>query len=726
MASFFTDKKSKVVVVDPSGPVRQMLADVVRTTLAFESVEAKASVQDALQFMEVDSCAWLFAPLMADQPVNGLHLLKICSETPELKHVRISLMLEEREQYIIPVAFEHGALSIHMKPFTKDSLGEELKRLAANFEANKNHEPLVATTYLGDYLKRNNMHDPQLKLIKGMLDLFPGEPNLIMALATPQFHLGKKDEAKRTLTQAKILSPQLTDAADGLCKQLFGEGEKLDADAAAGGINVLGLKSVVIVDSDDTVCSGMEDILKKLGVPEVKRFIEGESAWSYIDSAAEPDLIIMEWRIPKLSGPLLIQRIRAKNYTSVPIVILSSLLKADDMPLAREIGIATVINKPLLRELFLPALSYAVQQERMPSEHLTMERKIRLLLQGGKKEESDVLRAQFLANPGVPLAKKRLIEAEYAFACNNYTVARDAAIDALKLAGDSVITLNILGKSFMYLKNPEAALKCFKKAQELSPNNIERLCSIAETETELGNPLAAEDALDHAKALDPDNKTVAEAEAKVALAKGDTSAAKKVMSQLENLSGLVAYMNNKAVAHAKCGFAEDAIQLYRKTMDSIPDDKPEIRTIVQYNLALGLARAGELDAAVKELEEVTKAKNPKVGKKAHSLKERLNAALAKGGDFKLQATANGGDAAVGSTPAAAEGAGLGTAEEHRAMMSKIEAKRGDLCCFLVFTAPDPRDARADSLFAKPPRFQRRDAIAREESHGVERGMKESA
>ena len=63
---------------------------------------------------------------------------------------------------------------------------------------------------------------------------------------------------------------------------------------------------------------------------------------------------------------------------------------------------------------------------------------------------------------------------------------------------------------------------------------------------------------------------------------------------------------------------------------------------------------------------------------------------------------------------------------HRALMARVEARRGELCCFLIFTAPDPRDARADSLFAKAPRFTPRTAIAREESHGVERGMKESA
>jgi hypothetical protein len=55
----------------------------------------------------------------------------------------------------------------------------------------------------------------------------------------------------------------------------------------------------------------------------------------------------------------------------------------------------------------------------------------------------------------------------------------------------------------------------------------------------------------------------------------------------------------------------------------------------------------------------------------------------------------------------------------------VDAKRGDLCCYMVFHNPDGHDARSTSLLAKPPRFGRRDAIEREEALGADRA-KQSA
>ncbi len=722
--SRFTDKKSKVLVIDPSGPVRQMMTDVVRTALGFENVEGKASVQDALSYLEAepDNAFWIIAPLAADQPANALHLLRICSEQPTLKHIRVSLMLDDSESYVIPAAFEMGLLSYHAKPFTKDSLTEELTELLKTLENVKYHEPLAAAHYLRNYLRSTQRYKLQEALERSLLELFPGDPEILLNLVEPQFHLDKKDEARKILQQVKTLDRSLAAKADGISKALFGA--VLPATTEGGGVDVLGIKTVVLVDTDESVRKQLENILKELGVADIQGFGDGEAAWAHIDAHSEPDLIMMEWRIPKLSGPLLVQRIRAKNFRAVPIVVVSSLLKADDMPFAREMSIANIVAKPLNRDLLIPAVIWTMQQERLPTEHQVLERKLSMLLAANKVAEAEPLRAQLLGDPQVPIGKKRLVEAKFAFAQAHYTLARDYAVDSLKHSGDSTICLNLLGKCLMFLKNHEAALKCFKKAQELSPHNIERLCSIAEAETELGRHEHAEDALEHAKALDPDSKTVKEAEVKVAIAKGDTAAAQALMGEMESLNDLVAYMNNKAVAFARCGHTQDATDLYRKTVLSIPVARPEIRAIVQYNLALSFARSSELELAVKELEEVLKHKESKVTKKAASLHARLKSALEKNTEFKMigeeSASKPTADQANGADPNA-----LSSPSDHMSLMATIEARRGDICCFLIFNDPTRKDVRIESLFAKPPRFVGRDAIAREESMGVERLHKDA-
>lgn len=721
MTSRLTDKKAKIHVIDPSGPVRQMMTDVIRTSLGFETVEGKASLQDVLSYLEVEQIDWIIMPLMADQPINALHLLKICTEQPDLKHLRVSLMIEESETYALPAAFELGLLSWHSKPFTKDSLTEEMKRLFENLEAVKFNETLVAAEYLRQHLRTAKDYMLQESLERTLLDVFPGNPNILLELAEPQFHQDKKPAARKALAQVKLLDPSLAAKADEVGKTLFGDDYKPGAASLDGpsDINVLGVKAAVTIDSDSSVLKALEEILKKLGVEAVHGFQDGEAAWAWLDANPEPDLVLMEWRIPKLSGPLLVQRLRSKGFHSVPIVILSSLLKVDDMPLAREMTLANIVSKPLNKDLLIPALIVSLQQDRLPTENAALERKITTLLAQKKVADATPLRDQYLADPAIPYANKRLVDAKFSFATGNYAAARDAGIEALKHAGDSITVLNLLGKSFMLLRQYEAALKCLKKAQLLSPHNIERLCSIAETETELGKHTAAEDCLEDAKTLDPGSTTVQEAAVKIAITKGDTATARKLMGELESLSALIGYMNNKAVAHARCGFAQDAIELYRKTVSSVPEDRDDIKAIVLYNMALAFVRAGELDAAVLELDAVVRQKDSKVTKKAASLKGRIKVALDKGLGFKLQSDE------IASAPTAAAGK-EGAVDEHNLILAPVLALRGDMCCFLIFNDPRTRDVRITSLFAKPPRFQRREAIERAEGLGTDRAAKASA
>lgn len=729
MSSLLANKKSKVLVIDPSGPVRQMMADTVRNALGFESVEGKASVQDALQHLEVDQADWIILSLSGDQPVTALHLLKICTEHPELKGVRISLCLEESERHVLPVAFEMGLLSYHSKPFTKDSLNEELKAFHAVLEGNAYNEPMTSAHYLRTYLKSVKNHAAQIELEKGLLDLYPGNAKVLLQMVEPTFNLDKKDAAKKTLAQVKTLDPSLADQADELSKKLFGEAAPAATAEGNTGVNLVGAGSVVIVDSDDTVGKAVEDLLKSLGVPSINRFANGEEAWAFLEKNPEPDLMILEWRIPKLSGPLLIQRARHHGFLNVPIIVLSSLLKPEDMPFVREIGVANIIQKPLNKDIFIPGLIWTMQQERLPTEQQSLERKIRHLLKANKKDEAEPLRAQLLADPLVPLAKKRLCEAEFAYTIGNYPLARDAGVESLKLAGDSILVLNLLGKTFMRLSQFEAAMKCFKKAQELSPNNIERLCNMAEVQTELNDHAGAEDTLGDAKTLDPDAKQVTDAEIKVAITRGDTNAAKKIMSSLESLDHIVSYMNNKAVAHAKCGLPKEAIELYQKTMNSVPEDRTETLAIVQYNLALGLVRSGDIEGAVDILDRVLKHKGVKVGKKAFALKTRIKKALEKGTEFKLQSSDAAeqklaAPAAPAKEPTEAEQAAkLSSEDDHRRMLATVEAKRGDLCCHMIFHNTEKVDDKVKAMLAKPPRFQRRDAIARAEGLGAERAAK---
>ena len=88
----------------------------------------------------------------------------------------------------------------------------------------------------------------------------------------------------------------------------------------------MGIKTCVIIDPDSTVNEVLKSFLQEVGIAKVEYFDDGLKAWGWLRANPEPDIIIQEWRLPKLTGPLLLQRIRQHGFLTVQIVIISSLI----------------------------------------------------------------------------------------------------------------------------------------------------------------------------------------------------------------------------------------------------------------------------------------------------------------------------------------------------------------------------------------------------------------
>ena len=739
MVSNLTSAQCKILVVDSSGPVRQLMSDTLRKVRNYESIESRSSVNDALEYLEADVADWLLLPLSADQPVNALHILKLCTETPSLRQTRVSLFVNEEEYFVLPKAFELGCLSYHTKPFTKDTLTTDLTNLFTVFDAHQSNETLVSAHYLRQLLTKSKDYEATAELQKSLLTLFPGDIKTLLHLAEPQFHLGNPDLARKTLRQVKLLDEHLKEQVDQIAKSLFPD-EALDPSAAdiSDNINVIGVNNAVIIDPDESSATAVEEVLKSLGCPDIKRFSDGQSAWDYLEKNPEPELIFMEWRIPKVSGPSIIQRIRHHGFYTVPVFIISSLIKAEDTPLLKEIGIANTIEKPLVRERFIPTLLHTIRQERMPTEQAVLERKINTLLNSENISEAEPLRLQVLNDKSIPTGRKRLIEAAFSLAKKEYDAARESAFDALKLLGEQIEVLNVLGKTLMRLNNFEAALTCFKKAQDLSPNNIERLCLIAESETELGNEKGTADALAQASAVDSGSSAVAEAAVK--------AAAKKIMSSFENIKNIVSYMNNMAVSLARSEKFEESIELYNKTAASIPEDRKDLQAIVGYNTALAKIRSSDLKGALVILETVEKINDSKISAKSTLLAEKLRLAIETGAKVKLRSgrpkddpsqqadadknasvqnpkvvKSSSSDATTDATSTPSHDAvsktefKLTAESQAKQMLAMIDVKRGDVCCFMIYSSPTPPHSGLAPLLQKVPAYKPRDSITRKKS-----------
>ncbi len=190
----FQDKSARVILVDSSGAVRQLLSEVSKS-VGFNNSQAVATIQDAHSILETEDVDWIIVPLAADQEVNGLHTLRMMIIFTELKNVRVSLLLDEKETWCLPKAFEYGLLSYHNKPFTKDSLTKDFEEFLRVFEAQEWNGTKTSAEYLRKYLRSSNTPNDLLHLEKTLLEMYPGSPTQLLNLAHAQHLTGQSDAA---------------------------------------------------------------------------------------------------------------------------------------------------------------------------------------------------------------------------------------------------------------------------------------------------------------------------------------------------------------------------------------------------------------------------------------------------------------------------------------------------------------------------------------------------
>jgi len=117
-------------------------------------------------------------------------------------------------------------------------------------------------------------------------------------------------------------------------------------------------EKVLLIDDDDE-----EHYIFKAALNECcksTKLVYEKSAQSALawmadcDPGSIPDLIILDWRMPLLSGKEVLTRIRRlPHYARVPIVIFSGILDPVQLEEARELGATFFLQKPFdLKELY--------------------------------------------------------------------------------------------------------------------------------------------------------------------------------------------------------------------------------------------------------------------------------------------------------------------------------------------------------------------------------------
>ncbi len=627
MISNLRDKSITVMVVEPIQSIRRLMASIIKD-LGFSNIESYESLNDAKKSIFRLGPKWVITSLCERDSFNAITLLNAALKEDVLSDCMISLLVDAANQDILPDAFQLGLISSHPQVTTAGTLKNELTQLFSVCESCKWNLSAVAAHYLFSLLATRKEFKDLTSTLNNCLTLFPDHLFLTLKHAEAFFMQGKNDQAIMVLRHAKTISSDHKNAAEKLCQNYLGatlttiEGQQSFAASQ-------GMRTAVIIDSDQTTVKALTAIFQDLGFVEIAGFSDALTFFDWLRDHPDVDLIVSEWKIPKGSGPAIIQRIRVDHALSAPLIIHSSVVQDKDRVLLKELGVTDVIPKPMYQKILGQELKTIIAADIEGTKAEVLVNNIRSAIR--KKELSSAQTSLDRLKAGdAPGHLKQHLEAEVLLAIGDAVNAKNIAVSALNTGGESLALLDLLGRILLKLRELDLAKKFLDKAAKISPENIERLCLQAEVATELGDKLAAEASFAKAEKIDGESTVLLETKATIATVDGQEDLVKSLIKRLSSGEGVVGRLNNRAVSLVKDGKPSEALALYKQALSAVAGDDPDLGGVLLYNIALSHIRAGNTRAAAESLASIKDPKKTRVGAKVTSLSQRVITSLKSG------------------------------------------------------------------------------------------------
>ena len=104
--------------------------------------------------------------------------------------------------------------------------------------------------------------------------------------------------------------------------------------------------SVLVVDDDPPIVKMVEFLLRDMGITSIYKASDGVEALDYFAGGVDVvDLVICDWRMPKMDGLEFLDRLRSLRLET-PFVMLTSQKTADDIATAKNARVHAYVTKP--------------------------------------------------------------------------------------------------------------------------------------------------------------------------------------------------------------------------------------------------------------------------------------------------------------------------------------------------------------------------------------------
>lgn len=108
---------------------------------------------------------------------------------------------------------------------------------------------------------------------------------------------------------------------------------------------------VLAVDDSKTVHAFLRACLANVGRQvELVDAMDGQEAVDRVAAGERPDLVLLDWEMPRLDGPSTFERLRAMGVTA-PIIMLTSKNDVADIARMLEAGAAEYVLKPFTSDI---------------------------------------------------------------------------------------------------------------------------------------------------------------------------------------------------------------------------------------------------------------------------------------------------------------------------------------------------------------------------------------
>ena len=350
-------------------------------------------------------------------------------------------------------------------------------------------------------------------------------------------------------------------------------------------------ETVAVIDSDEAGRNLSIKFIKDLGVNEIEVFDDGES---FLDVAKEKsfDAIVMDWKLPKIGGLALFNRIKMMDdYADSPILVTSGFIEKQDFQLLSEFGMSSLLEKPFDQEKFEKAFYDILAQWRW---NLNFKNIYENLL---KDEEASSHGAIELMHSAPDPISMGLMGGRLYLRRKQYDEAIDMYSEVIALERGNIMALTGLGKCYFLQGKHEEAIRELGKANTLSARNIERLCIIGESQLNLKAPHKAKRAYGKILSLDGSNEDATQG---LEVSTNMESFMEENEEAISPEQSIASILNMAAIAKVRTRKFSEGVEQYEAALKFVKDKSDRAR--LTFNLGLAYVRAEDKEKAVEWFE----------------------------------------------------------------------------------------------------------------------------